>query len=98
MLNDSKWDLFFSIDNDKTLTEKFITSVTYTLHPTYNPSTITVSEPPFLIEKTSWGAFVVYCEILLTNGKAHKIAHLLNFAKGGKIFSFEINYQKDVYD
>ena len=97
MLNDSRWNLFFSIDNDPTLTMKFIKQVTYSLHPTYQPSTVTIYEAPFLIEKTGWGAFVVHCEVVLTDGNIYKVAHLLEFRKGGRIFSFEINYQKDVF-
>ncbi len=58
----------------------FIKDVTYHLHPTFFPSKVTVSEPPYELERKGWGVFEVGVVIALRNGNVFKLKHLLSFS------------------
>ena len=72
--------MFLSIENDSKLTSKFIKSVTYHLHPSFFPSVVKLTEPPFLLSRQGWGAFVVTCEVEFVDLGVLKLAHLLSFS------------------
>lgn len=54
-MNEHRWCMFLSLENDKELTSKYITAVTYELHETFYEDKIRVTEPPFLLSRTGWG-------------------------------------------
>jgi transcription initiation factor IIF auxiliary subunit len=59
----NRWSMFLSIDNNKAITEKFINKVVYYLHPSYKVSRIEALDHPYLLSRTSFGTFIVGCEI-----------------------------------
>jgi transcription initiation factor IIF auxiliary subunit len=56
-----------------------ITSVTYTLHPTFrNPvRTVTNREQSFRLESEGWGVFTIYAKVDLENGETERLTHEL---------------------
>jgi hypothetical protein len=42
---------------------RFIESVTVQLHPTFSPSTVTLTEAPFQVRRVGWGTFGISAEI-----------------------------------
>ena len=50
-------------DGNAEMTGKYIKSVVYNLHPTFNPSVIKIEQPPFLISRVGWGYFEIEIEI-----------------------------------
>ena len=50
-------------DGNAEMTGKYIKSVVYNLHPTFNPSVIKIEQPPFLISRIGWGYFTIEIEI-----------------------------------
>ena len=55
-----------------------VASVTFHLHPDFDPHVITISEPPFQLSRSGWGAFDVGVEIVTTSGLKVETEHLLN--------------------
>jgi hypothetical protein len=49
--NISRWCMFFTLENDKRLTARFIKSITYHLHSSYQNNMIKLTEPPFLLSR-----------------------------------------------
>lgn len=43
--------------------DRFIESVTVQLHPTFSPSTVTMTEAPFQVRRVGWGTFGISAEI-----------------------------------
>ena len=54
--------MILSLDYDEDLTRKYIKHVVYTLNSNF-PSTVTVTEPPFLLSRTSPSFFTVTAEV-----------------------------------
>jgi hypothetical protein len=50
-----RWAMFFSINNDHDLTEKYIRSVTYVLDNVYSHNSITITEPPYILSRSDYG-------------------------------------------
>ena len=65
--------------------KKLIRAVVFDLHPTFRPSSVEVTEPPFAISRTGWGTFEVKITVHDICGDAHHFVHSLSFDKG--IFS-----------
>ena len=62
--NKHRWTMFVSsADGDHALTEQYIKSVTYHLHPSFKPNVIKVTKAPFLIARVGWGYFDVDFDI-----------------------------------
>ena len=91
-----RWAMFISLNNDKALTEHFISKVSYTLHKSYGRRRYEeVTEAPFLLSRTAWGYFCVrYPKILLrctihfqpwTEHDPFVLDHVLAFEKQGKV-------------
>ena len=59
----NKWCMSMRINNSDFDTGKFIRSVTYTLHPTYERPVLKATIAPFLISRLAWGYFNVEMEI-----------------------------------
>jgi len=56
--------MFFSLNNDINLTYKYLRSVTYHLHPTFNHlAKQMVLEPPFYLTKVTPEPFTVVCVV-----------------------------------
>lgn len=56
-----------------------IASVTFHLHPTFTPSSVTVSAPPFQVCRRGWGTFTVVADVALAAGGAARLEHALCF-------------------
>jgi len=57
------------------------------LHPTFKPSVIKVTEPPFLISRIGWGYFEIHMEIVFkkwTGLAKMELDHMLSFDGKGK--------------
>jgi NAD-dependent SIR2 family protein deacetylase len=55
-----------------------IQSVIFDLHPTFNPPSIQIINPPFLISRKGWGEFKIAITINDINGSTHHLSHHLN--------------------
>lgn len=62
-VNSHRWVMFVSLAADKEKTVKFVKSVTYHLHPTFNPNVIKIDQAPFLIARVGWGYFEIHLVI-----------------------------------
>jgi transcription initiation factor IIF auxiliary subunit len=57
-----------------------IKQVTFTLHPDFEPNTVTVNSAPFEVTKVGWGVFDVGVEIQFKDGTAPRsLSHTLVF-------------------
>ena len=56
--NVHEWTFFVKMDppGDET---RFLERVIVRLHPTFNPSTVNLTDPPFSVRRHGWGMFVV---------------------------------------
>jgi transcription initiation factor IIF auxiliary subunit len=82
-----RWAIFLSIDNDASLTKRFIKEVKYVLHPTYKVNKYTLTEAPFLLSRVAYGSFNVEVTVVFqqwTKQKPLKLNHMLEFVEGGK--------------
>ena len=50
-------------ERDVVEVDRFIESVTIQLHPTFSPSTVTLTESPFQVRRVGWGTFGISAEI-----------------------------------
>eukprot|EP01060_Flectonema_neradi_P017844 TRINITY_DN246_c0_g1_i1.p1 TRINITY_DN246_c0_g1~~TRINITY_DN246_c0_g1_i1.p1 ORF type:complete len:490 (+),score=115.71 TRINITY_DN246_c0_g1_i1:60-1472(+) len=57
-----------------------IRSVTYHLHPTFSPSSITVTEAPFEISRVGWGTFTIKVDVLNRAGVLRQYRHELSLS------------------
>ena len=61
-----------------------VKSVTFHLHPTFSPSAITVTSPPFCLRRIGWGSFIITVEILLVGREQpFTVEHDLHFEGDG---------------
>ena len=65
-----KWVAFVEPDEDNE-TQEEIEKVTFHLHPSFKPATVTVTKAPFEVKQQGWGVFDIKTEIFLQNGTAH---------------------------
>ena len=75
------WDVY--VDPQTREHAALIRSVDFQLHPTFTPTTVRVSEPPFRLQRRGWGTFDIQVRIVDVNGGAHKFSHTLSFGTGG---------------
>ncbi|KAI9140319.1 yeats family-domain-containing protein [Paraphysoderma sedebokerense] len=54
------WTFFVRMDKEE---EKYIERVVVKLHPTFSPSTVTLTRPPFQVRRLGWGYFTIRSEI-----------------------------------
>ena len=92
--------MFIALANDpkKENAGRFIQSVTYHLHPTFKPSVIKVSEPPFLISRIGWGYFEIHMEIVFkewTGLPKMELDHMLSFDDNGKQEAFIVELERE---
>ena len=74
--------MYVALATDKEMTGKFIDRVTYYLHTTFNPSKISIDEPPFILSRIGWGIFIVNIDIIFkkwTNIPKMRLNHMLSF-------------------
>jgi len=82
--NSHKWTVFVRAPSTAG-----IQSVTFGLHPTFNPPQVTVSSPfvknngenEFRLQRTGWGTFDIAVSINMTDGKSLKTSHALSFSR-----------------
>ena len=99
--NVHRWMMYISLAADKEQTGKFIESVTYHLHPTFNPAVIKVSQQPFILSRIGWGYFEVHIEVVFkawTKLAKIELDHMLSFENGGAQGSFFIDVEKEWCD
>ena len=81
--NSHKWTVFveeLAAPGRQHLVEK----VTFTLHPTFRPAVVEVTEPPFELQRQGWGTFDVGVDIQLCGGKTvFHVDHPLSFEGEG---------------
>jgi len=75
--NRHKWEMF--VKSDEVNLKDHVSSVTYHLHPTFEPSKITLTDPPYHIERIGWGTFVTGVDLNLNTGKVVTLKHNLQF-------------------
>jgi len=81
------WKMFVELldtEQEEILEEdasEVIDKVTFHLHPTFSPPSITVSEPPFEISRIGWGYFEVKVTVYWKNQNLQpsKFRHMLSF-------------------
>jgi hypothetical protein len=61
-----------------------ISSVQYSLHPTFTPSLVTVSamgdpKMPFRLTRVGWGVFTVGIQVVFRDGRTTRLSHMLSF-------------------
>uniref|UniRef100_A0A7S3NSW9 YEATS domain-containing protein n=1 Tax=Euplotes crassus TaxID=5936 RepID=A0A7S3NSW9_EUPCR len=100
MENDHEWIAFVEFVNPE-YTKRFVSKVEFKLHPTFQPSKVTVDRMPFQIKRIGWGIF----EIKITITWRHwmkkeptKYTHMLSFDGDGKRNAFIVDVPKDMYD
>ena len=77
--------MFVSLaSGDHQATGDYISRVKYYLHPTFNPSVVEVTDPPFLLSRIGWGFFTVTAEVQFRRGfgltpATIRLDHELNF-------------------
>lgn len=75
------WTAFVEkCDGDST-----IDSVTFDLHPSFTPKSVTVRAPPFAISRRGWGAFPLRITIQLRCGERFSVAHKLDLSPGRRV-------------
>jgi len=81
-----EWKVY--VRGDVTLIDR----VCFKLHPTFQPSTITVNCDPFEVDRVGWGVFTVPITIYFKNGKEKQFDHNLDFASDNicQTYSFNI--------
>jgi len=57
--------MFIKSEDDDVNLKDYIESVTYNLHPTFTPKSITVNEPYYAIDRIGWGTFTIGIDIKL---------------------------------
>ena len=57
----------------------WIREVTFMLHPTFSPASVTVTRPPYKVERQGWGVFRIDIRIVYRCGCAETFQHMLNF-------------------
>mmetsp|Transcript_6302 Transcript_6302/g.9553 ORF Transcript_6302/g.9553 Transcript_6302/m.9553 type:complete len:553 (-) Transcript_6302:18-1676(-) len=73
--------------------KKLIRSVVFDLHPTFTPSSIQVTKPPFQISRRGWGTFDVNISVYDIHGKVHHFVHRLSFQNGNNEHIEEMNVE-----
>eukprot|EP01006_Ploeotia_vitrea_P047316 TRINITY_DN67113_c0_g1_i1.p1 TRINITY_DN67113_c0_g1~~TRINITY_DN67113_c0_g1_i1.p1 ORF type:complete len:642 (+),score=149.79 TRINITY_DN67113_c0_g1_i1:96-2021(+) len=76
-----QWTMFVQGINSQDLTP-YVDSVTYDLHPTFQPSQVTLNKPPFECARKGWGTFTVGVKVQLTSaygGSVLNFTHELSF-------------------
>jgi transcription initiation factor IIF auxiliary subunit len=71
-----------------------IVSVKYHLHPTFSPSSVIKSKPPFALTRLGWGVFTITVELqfgAIFDNKSLQIPHDLMFQHGGSVAVYNIN-------
>jgi hypothetical protein len=89
-----KWTLFVRMDNDDN-TSKYIDQVVVRLHPTFHPSTITLTEPPFEVSRLGWGVFLIRLTIKFKQEFRKPpldLTHYLSFDGNGSFASEDIEF------
>jgi len=77
--NVHQWKMFVRGPDVDSIVDK----VEFELHPTFQPSKVTVSSPPFELERDGWGVFIVGVKVHYKpdlNKSASEFQHPLNFA------------------
>lgn len=87
-----EWTVFLREDAKEE--SKLVASVTFDLHPTFTPPSVTLTKPPFQITRQGWGTFPVRVTILLQNGESFTVEHQLQFVSPSNTASFEFLLQK----
>ena len=90
--------MFLSFNNNEAETAKYIKSVTYNLHPTFKPSVIKVTEPPFLLSRVGWGYFEITMNVEFqpaTKIGVKNLNHMLEFEGAGRTQSFLLEVNAD---
>jgi len=80
--NSHEWTIYVTDINGKDCST-YIESVTFFLHPTFSPNSVTITKSPFSLTRIGWGTFTIKIGIKFKNGSEGKFSHSLSFEKGG---------------
>ena len=86
--------MFLTLDNNKELTEKYVEKVIYYLHPSYKENKIEIDQHPYLLSRTSFGRFVIGCEIFFHDWSKLapvRIDHTITLKDSGKVYTCLMN-------
>jgi len=103
--NKHKWSFFVQIldvtqnvpDKPKIPSSFYISRVELTLHPSFTPNKVTLSEDPFELTRIGWCEFPIYCTVVFsptTRIAPMKITHLVTFKGNGKHRGWVINFKE----
>eukprot|EP01113_Clastostelium_recurvatum_P000525 TRINITY_DN10239_c0_g1_i6.p1 TRINITY_DN10239_c0_g1~~TRINITY_DN10239_c0_g1_i6.p1 ORF type:complete len:732 (+),score=174.78 TRINITY_DN10239_c0_g1_i6:31-2226(+) len=79
--------------------DPYVDKVTFNLHPTFQPSVVTLLNEPFSLTRTGWGVFTMHVTITFKRGylpAAIEIDHDLSFSEGGSQSYYVITLTKNV--
>ena len=99
--NMHRWMMYVSFTADKELTDKFVESVTYHLHPTFKPSVVKVTNKPFILSRLGWGYFEVHLEVQFkawTKIPNMKLDHMLSFDKDDTSSYFFVEVESEGFE
>ena len=88
--NSHEWTAFIEVDHDRLKPEDLITSVTFTLHPTFRKRIRKVSSPPFQITTQGWGIFELQIKVKwkeVVSPAPTVLGHMLSFVEGSTLNS-----------
>jgi NAD-dependent SIR2 family protein deacetylase len=73
-----EWKVFVEASSDRA---SAIKEVRFTLHPTFSPNVISVTQPPFVLSRLGWGTFNVGIDVVVIDGETRMthVDHQLNF-------------------
>mmetsp|Transcript_29405 Transcript_29405/g.40627 ORF Transcript_29405/g.40627 Transcript_29405/m.40627 type:complete len:553 (+) Transcript_29405:96-1754(+) len=77
-----KWELIVKPVDDAHL--PLIRSVVFDLHPTFCPSSVEVTQPPFSLSRVGWGVFEIGITVHDIRGTTHRFSHKLSFVKANE--------------
>jgi hypothetical protein len=92
--NIHQWTFFIRMDNEQK-TRKYIDKVVIELHPTFHPSKITLTEPPYAVRRLGWGVFVIRAQIFWKaqyHKSPEKYTWMLTFRDDGDFTSHDIQF------
>ena len=98
--NTHEWKAFIECSN-KEITKNFISKVDFKLHPTFNPSKVTVNQLPLSITRWGWGVFEIKIVVhwkKWMNKKPTTLPHMLSFDEDGEKNTFLIDVNKQDYE
>lgn len=109
--NPHKWTVFVKdlSEEEGGKLDNFVEKVVFRLHPTFSPSSVEVTSPPYAVRRVSylwelhlpikwgWGTFTIGIKVYFKNFLAKpplEFTHHLEFSHGGSSTTHEVQFDK----